>query len=92
VEKVFQGPKPAGKRARRQDCRPHMTQAHITSGSHDFRLLSYHVIRGYCLLATAVLFGEDSARVRWITNGDTSNGIFSRADSSEIGRFCISVI
>ena len=53
----------------------------------DFRLL----IRGYCLLAMA-LFAEDSVRVRWITNGDTSNGIFSRADSSEIGLFCISVI
>src|SRR6266851_2601094 len=53
----------------------------------DFRLL----IRGYCLLETVVLFAEDSVRVRWITNGDTSNGIFSRADSSEIGLFCISV-
>ncbi len=73
-----------GSKARRKGGSP----AGLPASHDDFRLL----IRGYRLLATVVLFAEDSVRVRWITNGDTSNGIFSRADSSEIGRFCISVI
>src|SRR5580704_11272574 len=47
---------------------------------------------GYYRSLTATVVLAASVLVRWIANGVTSNGILSRADSSEIGLAFISVI